>query len=382
MSNSGNLAIAMNQESPEYVRISTAAAMTAGFVPGNFYRGTKLYCINLLLVYDKGCAARCAYCGLHNARQIDEPWEERSFIRVDWPVVSLDELIQRLDNESCSHVERVCVSMVTNGRARDDTLEVVRRIRRKTDAISGLISPTVIDKEWLIELKKAGADKIGVAVDAATPKLFDKFRGKGVKGPHKWDKYWQIVEESVEVFGIYEVGIHLIVGLGETEEEVIGTIQKAYDMGALTHLFSFFPEKGSLMQDYPQPPVGQYRRVQLARYLINKGMITTNEIAFDKEGRVTGFDMDEDMRDKVIDSGLPFMTSGCAGRTLENSCNRPFSNCTPYQAYVGELRNYPFTPVKEDIEIIRRQLWDYSHIPTKVWIDGLDREEHLIAAKV
>lgn len=382
MSNFGKFDIAINQESPEYIRISTAAAMTLGFVPGNFFRDAKLYCINLLLVYDKGCVARCAYCGLQRARQIDEPWEERSFIRVDWPVVSLNELIQRMDNESCSHVERVCVSMVTNGRARDDTLEVVRRIRSKTDAISGLISPTVLDKEWLIELKKAGADKIGVAVDAATPALFDKFRGKGVKGPHKWDKYWQIVEESVEVFGIYEVGIHLIVGLGETEEEVIGAIQKAYDMGALTHLFSFFPEEGSLMQDYPQPPIGQYRRVQLARYLINKGISTAGEITFDDEGRVVNFGVDKDMCDKVIENGVAFMTSGCAGRTLENACNRPFSNCTPYQAYVGELRNYPFIPVEEDIEIIRKQLWDYSCMPTKIWVDGLDQEEHLIATKV
>jgi biotin synthase len=272
--------------------------------------------------------------------------------------------------------------MVTRRRAREDTLEVVRRLSEKTSYISGLISPTVLDKEWLIELKKAGADKIGVAVDAATPALFDKFRGKGVKGPHKWEKYWRTVEESVEVFGIYEVGVHLIVGLGETEKEIIETIQKAYDMGALTHLFSFFPEEGSLMQDQPQPPVGKYRRVQLARYLINKGISTAGEIIFDDEGRVVDFGLDKDTCDRVIENGVAFMTSGCAGETLENACNRPFSNCTPYQAYVGELRNYPFTPTKEDIEIIRKQLWDYSHIPTRVWVDGLGCEDFLTGLKV
>ncbi|MFC1924761.1 radical SAM protein [Chloroflexota bacterium] len=382
MSNPNNLDVAMRQESPEYVRISTAAAMTLRFVPGNFFRGAKLYCLNLLLNYDKGCAARCAYCGLQKARQLDGQWREHSFIRVDWPVVNLNELIQRMDNESCSHVERVCVSMVTIGRAREDTLEIVRRIRRKTDAISGLISPTVINKEWLVELKRAGVDKIGVAVDAATPLLFDNLRGKGVGGPHKWDKYWRTVEESVEVFGRYEVGIHLIVGLDETEEDAIKTIQQAYNMGALTHLFSFFSEEGSLMQDQPQPPVGKYRRVQLARYLINKGMITVNKITFDNEGRVTGFGIDKDVCDKIIDTGLPFMTSGCAGKTLENACNRPFSNCTPYQAYIGELRNYPFIPAEEDIKIIRKQLWDYSYISTRIWVEDLELEDPLILPKV
>jgi len=372
----------MSQESPEYVRISTAAAMTLGFVPGNFFRGAKLYCLNLLLTYDKGCTARCAYCGLQKARQVEGQWTEQSFIRVDWPVVKINELIQRMDKESCSHVERVCVSMVTIGRAREDTLEIVRRIRRKTDAISGLISPTVIDKEWLVELKRAGVGKIGVAVDAATPQLFDKLRGKGVGGPHKWDKYWRTVEESVEVFGRYEVGIHLMVGLDETEEDAIKTIQLAYNMGALTHLFSFFSEEGSLMQDQPQPPVGKYRRVQLARYLINKGLITVNEITFDKEGRVTSFGLDKDVCDKIIDSGLPFMTSGCAGKTLDNACNRPFSNCTPYQAYIGELRNYPFIPAEEDIKIIRKQLWDYSYISTRIWVEDLELEDPLILPKV
>ena len=66
--------VTAERESPEYIRISTAAAMTLGFVPGRFFRGAKLYCLNLLLTYDKGCVAKCAYCGLQRARQIDEPW--------------------------------------------------------------------------------------------------------------------------------------------------------------------------------------------------------------------------------------------------------------------------------------------------------------------
>jgi len=376
------LGITTNQESPEYVRVSLAAAITLGFVPGRFFRGAKLYCLNLLLTYNKGCSGRCAYCGLQRARQTDKPWQEQSFIRVDWPIVSLDELIQRMGSESCSHVGRVCVSMITRGRAREDTIEIVRRLRENTDSISGLITPTIIDKGWLFELKKAGADKVGVAIDAATPGLFEKLRGRGVGGPHQWEQYWKTVAEGVEVFGRFEVGVHLIVGLGETEKEIIGIIQKAYNIGALTHLFSFFPEEGSLMQDYPQPPIGKYRRVQLARYLINKGMSTVKNMTFDREGRVVDFGVDNAVCDRVINCGLPFMTSGCASKKMENACNRPFSNCTPYQAYVGEMRNYPFIPVEEDIEIIRKQLWDYSNLPTRVWVDGLGKEDFLIASKV
>jgi len=120
----------------------------------------------------------------------------------------------------------LCVSMVTHKRAREDTLTIVKALRKKIDAISALITPTIVTKKWLYNLKKAGADRISVAVDAATPKLFDKLRGRGVGGPHRWDRYWQVVEDSIEIFGKYNVDVHFIAGLGKTEEEMVKTIQK------------------------------------------------------------------------------------------------------------------------------------------------------------
>ncbi|KKL25466.1 hypothetical protein LCGC14_2404990, partial [marine sediment metagenome] len=35
------------KESPEYVKLSLAAAMTLGFREGRFYRNAKLHCLNL-----------------------------------------------------------------------------------------------------------------------------------------------------------------------------------------------------------------------------------------------------------------------------------------------------------------------------------------------
>jgi len=54
---------------------------------------------------------------------------------------------------------------------------------------------------------------------------------------------------------------------------------------------------------------------------------------------------------------------------MENACNRPFSDCTPYQAYIGEMRNFPFKPSEEDIFIIKKQIKDCSDAPIKVWIN-------------
>ena len=344
------------RESPQYVRTSLAAAMTMGMAPGRFFRDAKLYCINLLLTYDGGCAGRCAYCGLSRVRETSKAWGENSFIRVDWPTVALDEVISRMSDDVCAHVERVCVSMITNGRARKDTIEVVEKLHKKFDTISALLTPTIIDKEWMNELKMAGADMVGIAVDAATPELFEKFRGSGVKGPHTWKKYWETVEEAVEVFGRNMVGIHLIVGLGETEKEMVDVIQRAQNMGVKTHLFSFYPEDGSPLQDHPQPPIGEYRRIQLARYLINNNIVSVNDLKFDESGQIKVFGATQKVLDDVIESGLPFLTSGCRGKTLENACNRPFANCNPFQAYSGKFRNFPFQTNEEDIRNIRKQI--------------------------
>ncbi|MHA2241024.1 MAG: radical SAM protein [Candidatus Thorarchaeota archaeon] len=348
------------EESPAFVRTSLAAAMTMGKTPGKFYRDAKLHCINLLLTYDEGCHAKCSYCGLSKSREIETAWTESSFIRVDWPVFSVDEVKQSLIDGSSPHVERVCISMITNRRARDDCITIVSELSEVIPRISVLITPTIINKDWLLKVKKAGADKVGIAIDAATPEIFESLRGKGVKGPHKWTSYWETLEKAVEIFGEFNAGVHLIVGVGETEKEMIETIQRAHDMGARTHLFSFFPEEGSAMEDHPQPPLGMYRRVQAARYIINKGKGDAGSMKFNEIGQLLDFGLLTDVFDKILSSGEAFMTSGCKGETMDNACNRPFGNCTPGQAAIGHWRNYPIAPNLDDVELVRGQLKDYS----------------------
>ena len=348
------------RESPSYVRTSLAAAMTMGKIPGKFYRGAELYCINLLLTYNDGCHAKCAYCGLSGSREVETEWTESSFIRVDWPIFALEEIKNALRSDVCPHVERVCVSMITHGRAREDSISVVEELHEVIPLISVLITPTIVDEDWLHRIKEAGADKVGIAIDAATPKIFDEMRGGGVRGPHKWQKYWDTVKKAVDIFEPENVGVHLIVGIGESEQEMIDTIQAAQDLGARTHLFSFFPEEGSSLETHPQPPLGAYRRVQLARYLINYRLGMFKNMKFNNLGQLIDFGIEQEELDGIVSDGEAFMTSGCKGETQENACNRPMGNCTPYQASVGHWRNFPIRPEEDDLVKIREQLNDYS----------------------
>ena len=333
--------------SPQYVQTSLAASLTLGFQQGSFHRNAKLKGLNLLLHYEEGCLGKCHFCGLSRLRREDH--KGRTFIRVDWPLYPLEEIIERTKGKDQIH--RVCLSMITHPKALEDTLYVIERLREETDLpISVLIAPTLIrHDDSLAAMEKAGADRVGIAIDAATPELFDQLRGKGVGGPHQWEHYWDVVRMAVTVFGRFHAGIHLIVGLSETEEQMVAAIQKGQSLGAFTHLFSFFPEKGTPMEKHPPPPLDQYRRIQLARLIINESLGSASQMKFDEKERLLDFGMDVE---PLIQTGEAFMTSGCPGRDGKVACNRPYGNERPSEP----IRNFPFMPEAEDIAEIRRQL--------------------------
>ncbi len=332
--------------SPEYIQTSLAASLTLGLQQGSFHRNAKLKGLNLLLHYEEGCLGRCHFCGLSRSRR--EGPRGKTFIRVDWPIYTLKEIIEK--SKMKDQIHRVCISMITHPKALEDTLYITKRLKEETDLpISVLVAPTLIcDHNSLGAMKNAGADRVGIAIDAATLELFDRLRGKGVEGPHRWDHYWNVVRMAVGVFGKFHVGIHLIVGLGETEKEMVETIQKGQEMGAYTHLFSFYPEKGSPMENHSPPPLSQYRRIQLARWIINESLGSLNQMKFDETGRLVDFGMEVT---PLIHTGEPFMTSGCPGRDGKVACNRPYGNERPS----APIRNFPFMPEPQDVEEIKNQ---------------------------
>lgn len=338
-----------SSDSPKYIQTSLAAAITLNLKKGNFYRDARLNCLNLLLSYEGGCKGRCAYCGL--AKNRNTTVDENTFIRVKWPKYEFEAILGQAKKQQ-ANLKRVCVAMVTNPRALDDCNHLVRRLKQETGLlISALVTPTLIrNKSQIVELKENGADSLGIAVDTATEELFEGFRGLGVQGPHQWAHYWQVVQDAVDVFGANNVSVHLIVGLGETEADMVEVIQRVHQLKAVPHLFAFYPEKGSPLEMLGQPSIGQYRRIQLARYLIVNGLDHRDQMKFNSGGQLIDFGVNIE---PAVKTGVPFMTSGCRDLHGEVACNRPYGNERP-----GELLyNYPFRPTGEDLELIRKQLW-------------------------
>ena len=347
-----------NMRSPEYVQLSTAAAITLGIMPGNMYRCACTRCLNLLLTYPEGCRANCAYCGLARHREAERDYADRNFIRVDWPAVPIDQIVDIVARDpAASPFHRMCISMITHPASDADTVTVLERWMARIDAdaipVSILSNPTTMTAFDVQRLRDLGADIFTVALDAATPDIFARTRGKGVQSPHRWDKYWEILMAARAIFGPGKFGAHIIVGMGETEAEVLQLIQRIVDLGGHSHMFSFFPERGSLMDHLPATPRDQWRRVQLARYLIDYRDVRVEHMRFDEAGRVTDFGLPRGEVDDIIDQGIAFRTSGCPGKFAEDisACDRPYGDSPP-----SDIASYPFQPATVDLKKIRAQL--------------------------
>jgi len=344
--------------SPEYVQMSTAAAITLGVMQGKMHRCGCTRCLNLLLTYPEGCRANCAYCGLARHREADRDYADRNFIRVDWPAVPMADIIDKVARDGAeSPFHRMCISMITHPRSDADTVSVLEawtdRIDPKTIPVSILSNPTTMVRADVARLHELGADIFTVALDAATPDLFDRTRGKGVDSPHSWRKYWEILNDARDIFGPQKFGAHIIVGMGETEYDVLSLVQRLVDMGGHSHMFCFFPEKGSLMDHLRATPRDQWRRIQLGRYVIDYVGGRVEDMQFDERGRIVDYGLPPAELDSIIDKAVAFRTSGCPGKFAEDvsACDRPYGDSPP-----SNIASFPFAPNKRDIAKIRRQL--------------------------
>ncbi len=339
-----------SQTSPDWVRISYASALALRFKSGRFTRPFDFGGINLLLSYDEGCRSDCGYCGLARSRQ--GAYEDKSFIRVEWPLVSTDCLVERMAEHE-DKLTRLCISMVTHGYAYRDTLEITRRIRGKLKTpLSLLVAPPTLNEERLRELKDAGADMIGIGLDAVTEELFRQIRSDVPKGGLKWDNYWQVVEKSRDIYGPWKVNCHTLVGLGENDRDLMATFERLLERQVFSYLFCFNPEPDSAMAEHPKTSVNRWRRVQLAKFLLEECGLEPPAFDFDDDGALARIRAPAELVERVVHDGYAFMTNGCPGVGGEPGCTRPMGSWRPSEA----PRDYPWQPTADDRASIHAEL--------------------------
>lgn len=278
------------------------------------------------------CTADCRFCAQARNSRADE----RMLSRVIWPEFDLNDVLDSIDDKA----KRICVQTLKYPKLLDDLVYLVSRIKERTGIpVSACVNP--LDKKSLERLKNAGLDRVGVGLDCASEKVF-----KVMKPDFRWDDYMNFLKDMAAVFG--SGSVHLIAGLGETDEEMISMFQKTVDMNCYPALFAFTPVKGVDL-DYPQPEIGRYRGLQLARYLIVNNTARYEDMVFEN-GKLSSINISSSIVEDILKTGKPFQTSGC------QDCNRPFYNERPG----GPMYNYPYPLNNDDIKNVKEELRGYG----------------------
>ena len=261
------------------------------------------------------CLMNCAFC----AQARESRAGAQNLSRVTWPEYDLEEVLDRLPLVvAAGAIRRTCLQVTLSGDSFQDALQVLVAVKGACDVpFDVAILPRDMDQvRCLVE---AGADHIGFGLDAASERVFRRVKGGS------WARHLALIEDTARTFP-GRAAVHLIVGLGETEQEMAARIQWAHDLGAAVGLFAFTPVRGTHLADLPPPPLAAYRRMQMARWLIVHGLAGAEAMSFDAAGALAGFGV------PVPGDGQAFRTSGCP------DCNRPFYNEQPG----GTLYNYPW----------------------------------------
>jgi biotin synthase len=329
-----------NNHPPELIRVSIGTAITLKLLTGKLdAEPTTAY----LMTHKTGkCTANCTFCPQAKTSQS----KTELLSRITWPTFPTKTAITAIENAyNNKKIKRTCIQTLNYPNAIQHLIALIKTLRQHTK-IPISISCQPQNNKNMQQLKKAGANRIAIPIDAATQKIFNQTKGKTANGPYNWKNQLKQLHEATKIFGKNNVTTHLIIGLGETEKQATHIIQRCVDIHVLPALFAFTPIRGTALENNPQPQIESYRRIQLARHLILNGTTRYKNIHFHSNGKIADYNTKKETLKHITETGQPFLTSGCP------DCNRPFYNEKPS----GPIYNYPRNIRPNEIATIRQQL--------------------------
>ncbi|GAW27834.1 MULTISPECIES: radical SAM protein [unclassified Carboxydocella] len=271
------------------------------------------------LMAGEKCSRSCGFC----PQGRDSQSRSDLLSRVTWPGFQMQEVVPRIAAAFQSgEIKRTCLQVVNSREAWLQTREMIAELTRQTD-VPICLSCTRMDMARLEEMLAAGVERIGLPLDVANPELYSQIKGGS------WGEQLAFIEAAARTFP-GRISTHLIVGLGEREEEICQLLQRFTDQGITVALFAFTPVPGTALADRPPPPLAQYRRIQAAHWLIKNKLVRVEQMIFTASGRLVYLGAREQLR-QWLACGRAFQTSGCP------DCNRPYYNEKPG----GIMYNYP-----------------------------------------
>jgi biotin synthase-related radical SAM superfamily protein len=263
------------------------------------------------------CSRDCGFC----AQARSSTASAMALSRVNWPLWDQGEILDAVEMAYADgRIRRCCLQVTVSPRALDRVKEIAARLGQLLPVSASVVA----NPDQVKELLDSGVERVGLSLDAANEEVYRRARGGELHAS------LAIIEEAARLFP-RRITTHLMVGLGETEEEMARMMALLLGWDVTPSLFAFTPIRGTAMQHESPPPVDSYRRLQVVRHLLVQGVCSVEDLSFSEEERIASFGLPGSELEEALAGGEAFQTSGCPG------CNRPYYNEPPR----GPLYNYP-----------------------------------------
>ena len=163
---------------------------------------------------DARCRFGCLFCASHHLKNYNPISPER------WV-----EHIRKAAMEK--NLKAIAITSGIPGSVEDNIQDFIRVIERiKDPGIPIGVEPYVETEEQIVRLKRAGADEIKLNIQS-----FDREIFKVISPGLNYEHILRMLKKAVEVFGKNRVTSNIIIGFGESDENVIDGVEYLANMG-------------------------------------------------------------------------------------------------------------------------------------------------------
>lgn len=279
------------------VKLSYATAVLLGLKKGkiNFEMPTAY------LMLGEKCIFNCSFCA--QAREAKSKIDYLS--RVKWPEYSSEEFIDKINENN--PFKRLCIQVVNSPNYFEELGNFLKIIKGIDILKAVSLRPKNLDE--VDKVFDYGIDNLGISIDVANEKLFSEIRGGS------FTSLFNILIESAKKYP-GKITTHIIVGLGESDEDLVNFMLDMKKYNIIVSLFSFTPIQGTKYEDKEPPSIERYRKIQFAREIIEKHDVKKSDFSFEN-GNLIKLPEVEFFVEEAI------KTSGCS------YCTRPYYNEKP-----------------------------------------------------
>ena len=288
------------------IRVSAGTAACLGLTTNRM----DAYPATAYLLSGSRCQMNCAFC----PQGTDSNEALRRLGRVTWPEYSWTEVEKALTCVEETVIRRICMQSVRHADGIVSLLGQISQIKTTTNLPLSL-SAWIRDEDEAAAIFAAGVERISISLDVVNPEDFRRIKGGSLQ-----ERLDLLLHCAHRYPG--RMSTHLVCGFGETEAEMLSTIDKLLSAEITVALFAFIPLRGTKLENEQPPAVHSYRRVQAGHFLLREKVTDFLTFQFE-EGRLVSFGLPGEELKLHLACGTAFQTSGCP------DCNRPYYNERP-----------------------------------------------------